>query len=818
MTFKYRFILPFLLLCFSSVLSADHIELSKEEKSWIQNNNIVSYIGSQNWLPYEAFDRDGTYLGIVAEHLKYVEKRTGLNFSPKLVKTWSESLDIAAQGKITVISGDAADKVLAQNFKAIEPYLINPIVIVMNEKTNYIDDLNTLQDKKIAIIKDYGYTADVYTHYPQMKFIEVNNIQDGLNGVSNGKYDALLASNALARYIISDMGLDKIKIVGKTTVIMELTLFVDKREPVLFNIINKAIKSISAKEQNEIIKKWTILQPSSFNTTSLITIGILITFLISFLIHTIIMIKKNNKHFLYMKKLESAQKVGHLGSWEWNMITGKLVWSDEVYRIFGEVPQSFPASYDAFKSYIPKEFHEGLEGAITKATESHTPYEFDHQILQKDGSLRFVREAGYIRYDDKAQPISMFGTILDIDSITRAKTTSKENKELKELLEKFDNNVIASNTDLKGNITYVSKAFCEISGYRVDELIGKPQNIVRHPETSVETFIDLWTTIQSGETWKGELKNRTKDGQEYWVYSSISPNYDEYGKVNGYSAIRRDITHEKKVESLHQSLKLKSSQLQVLNDELEKRIEEAVAQSKEKDQIMSHQSKLASMGEMIGNIAHQWRQPLNALSLLLQKQQILYDRNLLTSEKFKEGIDKGTTLINKMSSTIDDFRDFFKPNKTKLPFDVKDAIEGTCKLIDASLYNKSIQLTLNIQDNITVNGYENEFSQVILNIINNAQDALIQKKVKNSEIKIYTKFEEKIINIFIEDNAGGIPKDQIQRIFEPYFTTKEEGKGTGIGLYMSKMIIEENMSGRLSVVNGDKGAVFSISLEIEVNS
>jgi len=519
-----------------------------------------------------------------------------------------------------------------------------------------------------------------------------------------------------------------------------------------------------------------------------------------------------------MKKLESAQKVGHLGSWEWNMITGKLVWSDEVYRIFGEVPQSFPASYDAFKSYIPKEFHEGLEGAITKATESHTPYEFDHQILQKDGSLRFVREAGYIRYDDKAQPISMFGTILDIDSITRAKTTSKENKELKELLEKFDNNVIASNTDLKGNITYVSKAFCEISGYRVDELIGKPQNIVRHPETSVETFIDLWTTIQSGETWKGELKNRTKDGQEYWVYSSISPNYDEYGKVNGYSAIRRDITHEKKVESLHQSLKLKSSQLQVLNDELEKRIEEAVAQSKEKDQIMSHQSKLASMGEMIGNIAHQWRQPLNALSLLLQKQQILYDRNLLTSEKFKEGIDKGTTLINKMSSTIDDFRDFFKPNKTKLPFDVKDAIEGTCKLIDASLYNKSIQLTLNIQDNITVNGYENEFSQVILNIINNAQDALIQKKVKNSEIKIYTKFEEKIINIFIEDNAGGIPKDQIQRIFEPYFTTKEEGKGTGIGLYMSKMIIEENMSGRLSVVNGDKGAVFSISLEIEVNS
>ncbi|MDF1880664.1 HAMP domain-containing histidine kinase [Sulfurimonas sp. MAG313] len=193
----------------------------------------------------------------------------------------------------------------------------------------------------------------------------------------------------------------------------------------------------------------------------------------------------------------------------------------------------------------------------------------------------------------------------------------------------------------------------------------------------------------------------------------------------------------------------------------------------------------------------------------------MYARGLITPEKLKEDIHKGTTLINQMSSTIDDFRDFFKPNKTKLPFDIKKAIERTSSLINASLYNKNIHLELNIQDNININGYENEFSQVILNIINNAQDVLIQRNVEDGKIEIYTQSKKNILYIYIEDNAGGIPQDQIQRIFEPYFTTKEEGKGTGIGLYMSKMIIEENMKGQLSVINGDKGAVFSIAIEIE---
>jgi C4-dicarboxylate-specific signal transduction histidine kinase len=256
----------------------------------------------------------------------------------------------------------------------------------------------------------------------------------------------------------------------------------------------------------------------------------------------------------------------------------------------------------------------------------------------------------------------------------------------------------------------------------------------------------------------------------------------------------------------------------LLNKELEERVENAVLKSKQKDHLMAQQGKLASMGEMIGNIAHQWRQPLNALGLLLQKQQIFFDRGLLTSEKLKESIDKGTLLINKMSSTIDDFRDFFKPNKEKTDFDVKEVIDDTLELIGATLYNNNISLILDITEDVNIHGYKNEFSQVILNLINNAKDILCEEGKSQGEITISSSVHANTVNIYISDNGGGIKEGIIEHIFEPYFTTKEEGKGTGIGLYMSKMIIEDNMGGVLSVANNDKGAVFTISMKVRIDT
>ena len=226
------------------------------------------------------------------------------------------------------------------------------------------------------------------------------------------------------------------------------------------------------------------------------------------------------------------------------------------------------------------------------------------------------------------------------------------------------------------------------------------------------------------------------------------------------------------------------------------------------------QSKMASMGEMIGNIAHQWRQPLNALALSIQKVKILHDKDKLDAQNLEQATQKSLMLIEKMTTTIDDFMGFFRQDKIKSPFDVQKVTEETLTLLDASLKYNFIEFNINNNNiNSTVKGYKGEFSQVILNLISNAKGALLERKIKDSRIDVEISAEENSVIIEVKDNAGGVPIEIIDRIFEPYFTTKEEGKGTGIGLYMSKIIIEKNMDGKLSVENDKDGAVFKIELK-----
>lgn len=244
---------------------------------------------------------------------------------------------------------------------------------------------------------------------------------------------------------------------------------------------------------------------------------------------------------------------------------------------------------------------------------------------------------------------------------------------------------------------------------------------------------------------------------------------------------------------------------------MQERVNKAVEERAEQSRLLIQQSRLASMGEMIGNIAHQWRQPLNALGLLIQKLELFSSRGKLTEEILKENVSTANHIIKNMSTTIDDFRDFFKPDKQKETFDLKVVVHEVMKLLGAGLEKADIAVMINIsQPECQLYGFKNEFIQVIINLINNAKDALIERQVDNRLIHITGKQKKDGVIFSISDNAGGIPEAIIERIFEPYYTTKEEGQGTGIGLYMSKMIVEENMQGQLRVKNTNEGAEFSM--------
>jgi signal transduction histidine kinase len=218
------------------------------------------------------------------------------------------------------------------------------------------------------------------------------------------------------------------------------------------------------------------------------------------------------------------------------------------------------------------------------------------------------------------------------------------------------------------------------------------------------------------------------------------------------------------------------------------------------------------MGEMIGNIAHQWRQPLNALSLLLQNISNAYETGRLDEAFIKRVNEKGIMLTTTMSTTIDDFRNFFKPNRSKELFDISTQLNRVLVMMSASFADNRIETELDLEPDLNVIGFANEFSQVFLNILNNAKEALVEAQKDRRLIRVRGYRQGGEICLEISDNAGGIKENIIDKVFDPYFTTKDEGKGTGIGLYMSKVIVETNMQGRLGVRNDQDGAVFTVNL------
>lgn len=382
----------------------------------------------------------------------------------------------------------------------------------------------------------------------------------------------------------------------------------------------------------------------------------------------------------------------------------------------------------------------------------------------------------------------------------------------------IDSSNIVSKTDINGIITYVNEEFCKISGYSKDELIGKNHNIVRHPDVPKEHYKRFWDTILAKKIWKGTVKNRAKDGSTFYVNTTVIPILDSENNIVEFVAIRYDVTQsvhlqeklqkkENELEDLNKNLEQmveqKTKELQELNLTLEERIKKEVEKNRAKDRMMFQQARLAALGEMLGNIAHQWRQPLMELGLILYKMK-------KNPEQIENIYKKGVALLENMSQTISDFQNFFSPTKKREVFNVQETIKQTISIIEGSLEKLGVRIDIEAGADYMVEGYKSEFSQVILNILSNAKDILQYSNKKMITIKIYT---QDFLYIDIYDTGGGIDSKSIDKIFEPYYTTK--AKGTGLGLYMSKMIIEKSMDGMLTAHNWEEGALFRIQLPLK---
>ncbi len=352
--------------------------------------------------------------------------------------------------------------------------------------------------------------------------------------------------------------------------------------------------------------------------------------------------------------------------------------------------------------------------------------------------------------------------------------TQKFNSDM--VIESNDNAIIAIN-DKKEVYVYNSSAE-KMFGYSKDEMLWKDSlsNIMR-PEDYEMHDRGVSHYFETGKS-KGllyktlELVGKRKDGGLFPLRINFGARSDDKYRI--VVANMQDITSER-----------------------------------EKENLLIKQSKLAAMGEMIGAIAHQWRQPLNALNINIENMEDDYIEGMIDRVYLDEFVTEQTNTIQFMSKTIDDFRNFFRIDREEEVFSVKQAIDSIYRIQSAQLKNNNILLKISGMD-FVVKGYENEFKQVILNIVTNAKDAILNNSNRSGIIDIALQDS----TITIRDNGGGIPEKTADRIFEPYFTTKEQGEGTGMGLYMCKMIIEDNMGGTLEVSRIEGGTEFILILKV----
>ncbi|MDX4071199.1 HAMP domain-containing sensor histidine kinase [Aliarcobacter skirrowii] len=267
----------------------------------------------------------------------------------------------------------------------------------------------------------------------------------------------------------------------------------------------------------------------------------------------------------------------------------------------------------------------------------------------------------------------------------------------------------------------------------------------------------------------------------------------------------------------------KTKELKELNNNLEQKIKLEVAKNRKKDIIMFQQARFASLGEMLNNIAHQWRQPLGSITMIIQSFQTKMRVNKLSPEFVEQKVKDALLLAQNMSNTLDDFKNFFSPNRSKNSFFIKDCVEHSIELSKYFLNKENIKIDLIVKKDKQITTFYNELSHTLLNIISNSKDALVSSVNKNDRIiKIIVNSKKNFVFINIIDNGGGVPDDILPKIFEPYYTTKYKSAGTGIGLYMSKQIIEKHLNGEISCKNIKlevdkkvfKGASFTITIPI----
>jgi len=516
------------------------------------------------------------------------------------------------------------------------------------------------------------------------------------------------------------------------------------------------------------------------------------------------------------QRLRLALEGGEMGMWQWDICSNQLQCDGKECELLGLPAQEGSLPVNAFLENLHPNDALAFKLALHVALERGTDFIQESRVVGPGGETRWLVSRGRIFQDASGEKALIVGVSYDVTSSRSAEEALKRSEaeararadELAVLMDTFPAMVFISRDPECRYMLASQKA-------RLMMRMPEGANVsMSAPEgerpTTYRTLKDgrdlppeqlpIQMAARGQEVHNFELTLLFEDGTSCDILGDAMPLYDGHGNVRGAVGVFLDITERKRIQT-----------------ELQKESEErmrAIEALRERDRMLIQQGRLVAMGEMIGNIAHQWRQPLNSIGLIIQELPMVYHTDEFSEEYLKSMVDKAMGLILHMSHTIDDFSNFFKPGRQQTEFKVREAVDKTLSLIEESFKRLEIGIEVEESGDPSIYGYPNEFSQVLLNLFLNSRDAFLERpEAEERRIRVRVFPQPPLAVIVISDNAGGIPEESLAKIFDPYFTTKEPAKGTGIGLFIAKNIIERHMKGSITARNSDSGAEFRIEIK-----
>lgn len=815
------FLKIFFFILLATNLYSTALNLSIKEKDYIQNNQIkVAML--PDFPPFTTFENNKLQ-GFSYDILQLISQKSGLKFEYK-INSWPKNIKDFKEQKVDMIDAISfrTSRVSFTNYT--KPYYEIPLVIFSRKELSTYKGLESLQNKKLGITKNIFYKKDI-EELNIFKLVEYDSFQEKLKALAFGEVDIIFGHLLSTQISIEKLGYTNLKVLDELNVKninkTDLRFGITKNNTILYSIIQKSFENISENEWKKLKDKWISIYTEQVKSSKssqiiltqkekdflknhnikcmitdnwspfyfqingkLVGIGIDFWKLIS---------KKANIQYECTKTNNFDKVLASIKNKKTDITVSTAITKDKLnYSLFSDSYISYPIAIATKinKSFISKTSYlnhkrvaVGRGYSSYKILSTHYPDIHFIQVKDTNEALKLVSEGkAYAAID--ILPVLSYKIQDNNYPNLKISGTTKFN---------FDVRIMVRD-DYSELISIINKAISSISEEEKNS-IGNKWLAVKY-----ENFVDyslFWKML----------------GVASLVLLIIL--YKHY--------VLRE--QHNKLKKTKQKLELTQTKLKTLNDSLEKKVLEEVEKNRLKDMRIVQQSRLAQLGEMISMIAHQWRQPLNAISVTAMNIQLKLELEKFNFEK-KEEIDKFIEFLSdklnnienftqSLTLTIDDFRNFYKPNKKHEFLNINKSVKTAINIIKPSFESKSIKLVENYYSQKQTNIFKNELMQVILNILKNSQDQFISHDIKNPSIEVTTRDENNSVQIEISDNAGGINIENITKIFDPYFSTKGEQSGSGLGLYMSKIIIEEHHKGQFIIQNKENGVCALITIPID---